>query len=222
MNSNPKRNGFTLIELMVVIVIVMVLASLAFLYSSKAIDKASRVKATQQMRDLASGMETYIADYNHPPIPGGKAPGSNRDRDPGYDTIYGDPPQPRRNFGNEAIIAALSGDSVSEFRMDNGETFKAAQLNPKGEVYVNFPFSEEKKYGVGEDGRLYDPWGREVIIAINAHSVSSPPNERILQTYGLGEWTDKKPRYERYAFWSYGKDGKKAEIYANSDDVAHW
>ncbi len=56
--------------------------------------------AVQQMRDLAMGMQAYIADYSRPPIPGGKAPGSNRDKEPGWDTIYGDPPQPKRNYGN--------------------------------------------------------------------------------------------------------------------------
>ena len=223
MKTRRKRvGGFTLVEVMVVIVIITVLASMAFMLSKRAIIKAEKVTAVQQMRDLATGMEGYIADYSRPPIPGGKAPGSNRDKEPGWDTIYGDPPQPKRNYGNEAIIGPLSGDSKSDYRMDNGEIFRATQLNPKGNQYINFPYSEEKKNGVGDDGRLYDPWGHEVIIAINAHAPNSTPDERRLDTYGLGEWTDKMPRFERFAFWSYGKDGTKQETLSQSDDVTFW
>ncbi|MEP4079663.1 type II secretion system protein [Haloferula sp.] len=222
MKSLNRTRGFTLVELMVVIVIVTVLASLVFMFSNRAMNKAEKVTAIQQMRDLSAGMEAYIADYKTPPIPGGKAPGSDRNKEPGWDTIYGDPPQPNRNYGNEAIIGPLSGDSASDFQMDNGEVFRASELNPKGNQYVQFKYSEEKKNGVGEDGRLYDPWGHEVIIAINAHAPNSTPDERRLNTYGLGEWTDKKPRFERYAFWSYGKDGVKQDTYSNSDDVVFW
>lgn len=223
MKPYKKRiGGFTLVELMVVIVIIAVLASLAFMLSKRAIGNAEKVTAIQQMRDLAMGMEGYIADYNRPPIPGGKAPGSDRDKDPGWDTIYGDPPQPKRNYGNEAIIGPLSGDGQSDYQMDNGEIFRAKELNPKGSQYIQFPFSEDKRNGVGDDGRLYDPWGNEVIIAINSHSPSGPIDERMLDTYGLGEWTDKKPRFERFAFWSYGKDGKKQENLSQSDDVTFW
>ncbi|MGB6223135.1 type II secretion system protein [Haloferula sp.] len=221
--KNPRiGSGFTLVELMVVVVIITVLASAVFLFSKRAINRAEKMAAIQQMRDLGAGLEGYIADYGRAPIPGGKAPGINRDKEPGWDTIYGDPPQPKRNYGNEAIIGALSGDGASDFRMDNGEIFRAKQLNPKGNQYLRFPFSKEMKNGVGEDGRLYDPWGFEVVIAINSHALGSPPDERRLDTYGLGEWTDKKPRFERYAFWSYGKDGMKDESLSQSDDVAFW
>lgn len=220
--KQPKRPGFTLVELMVAIVIVAVLAAVVFTVGSRAIAKASKTQVLQQMRDLAQGFEAYAVDYGHPPVPGGKKPGSNRNEAPGWDTIYGDPPQPNRNYGNEPIIVSLMGESDRAFRMDNGETFYANDLNPKGERYLNFPYAPDNRNGVGEDGRLYDPWGRELIIAINAHAPNSPTHERILETYGLGEWTDRKPRYESYAFWSYGKDGEKAETYANSDDVAFW
>jgi len=222
MKVSKMARGFTLVELMVVIVIVVVLASMVFLFSNRAINRAEKLTAVQQMRDLGAGMEGYIADYGRPPIPGGKSPGSNRDEEPGWDTIYGDPPQPKRNYGNEAIIGPLSGDAKSDFQMDNGEVFRAAELNPKGNQYIQFPFVEDKKNGVGDDGRLYDPWGHEVIIAINSHAPGSKPDERRLDTYGLGEWTDKKPRFERYAFWSYGRDGEKQETIAQSDDVAFW
>lgn len=222
MESSRRSGGFTLVELMVVIVIITVLASLAFMFSTRAVNRAEKVTAIQQMRDLSMGMEAYIADYGHPPIPGGKAPGSDRGKEPGWDTIYGDPPQPKRNYGNEAIIGPLTGDSRSDYQMDNGEIFRAKQLNPRGNQYLQFPFSEDMVNGVGDDGRLYDPWGNEVIIAINAHSPVGPIHERKLDTYGLAEWTDKRPRFERFAFWSYGKDGKKQETYAASDDVAFW
>ncbi|MEM9238212.1 MAG: type II secretion system protein [Verrucomicrobiota bacterium] len=214
--------GFTLVELMVTIVIVAVLALLIATFANRALTRAEKVTAVQQMRDLSAGMEGYIADYKRPPIPSGKSPGANRDREPGWDTIYGDPPQPNRNYGNEAIIVPLSGDSEGVFQMDNGERFFASQLNSKGNQYIQFPLAIDRRNGVGDDGRLYDPWGREVIIAINAHSVTGVPKDRKLDTYGLAEWSDRFPRFERYAFWSYGKDGVKSETLSRSDDVIFW
>ena len=56
MKSVKRAGGFTLVELMVVVVITLVLASMVFMFSARAINRAEKVKAVQQMRDLAMGM----------------------------------------------------------------------------------------------------------------------------------------------------------------------
>ncbi len=92
---------------------------------------------------------------------------------------------------------------------------------------------------MGKDGKLYDPWGREVMIAINTFNRSGYPlldfnngqDDRRLHTWGLAEYKETKPQEQAYVFWSYGKDGKKGKgaanvnaivPYANSDDVISW
>jgi hypothetical protein len=104
---------------------------------------------------------------------------------------------------------------------------------------VAFPFAPDKKGGVGDDGKLYDPWGGEIMIAINVeNSIDSEledfdngKNDRRMHTWGLAEYTETKPREQAYVLWSYGKDKKKGKnapsvnsvvSLQNSDDVISW
>jgi prepilin-type N-terminal cleavage/methylation domain-containing protein len=60
--SLPK--GFTLVELMVTIVIVVILASLSFSGYQKIMKKAGMAKTMSNMRQLASGTVLYTQDHN--------------------------------------------------------------------------------------------------------------------------------------------------------------
>ncbi len=211
-----KRAGFTLIELLVVIVIVAALAGLIFMFAQRGILKAQKAQTLQQMRDMGLGVEAFSIDYNRPPIPQSKL-------DTGWDTIYGDP---GGTYGSEVIIGALIGDEA-EFSTGTDEVFSARQMNPRGENYIQPIIVDDNRSGVGrEDGKFYDAWGNEIMFAIN-----TPPFEKVfdngkydkvLHTWTLAEWADKKPRYQFHVLWSYGKDGIKAESYAGSDDVANF
>lgn len=106
---------------------------------------------------------------------------------------------------------------------------------------MTFPLAPDNKGGVGRDGKLYDPWGREIMVAVNGFNApgmdladsGDPPgqNDRYLNTFGFGEYKETKPRFQSYVFWSYGKDGKKGKngpnywtkvALAGSDDVISW
>lgn len=106
---------------------------------------------------------------------------------------------------------------------------------------MSFPIATNNKSGVGEDGKLYDPWGGEVMVAINGFKSTDPgadlvdfsggQNDRRLHTWGLAEYTETKPKDEDFVFWSYGKDKKKGRKAASndmvvplagSDDVISW
>lgn len=131
------------------------------------------------------------------------------------------------------MVAALAGED-KDFPYP-GENFSARGANPRSEPYMVFPFSANDKNGVGPDGKLYDPWGREVMVAINGFAApgrtlvafSKGESDRRLDTRGLAEYTETKPLEQAYVFWSYGKDGKKGKggnsgdivPYAGSDDV---
>lgn len=56
------RRGFTLVELMVTIVIIVVLASLAFVISRKALSNAAQTKAVNSMRQVAQANAAYSTE----------------------------------------------------------------------------------------------------------------------------------------------------------------
>ena len=234
MNSmkNPttrSQSGFTLVELLVVILIIAVLAVLVALGANRFIEGSRKVKAMSQFRDFQVGMSLFEGDYQKPPIPQSK-------RDTGWDTIYGDA---GGNYTNQFLVSALAGEDKDY--PYKGENFSSKDVNPRNESYMTFPFAPDNKSGVGKDGKLYDPWGSEVMVAINGFKSNNAgsvlvdfnkgQNDRRLHTWGLAEYTETKPKDQSYVFWSYGKDKKKGKNgpevgsvvpYAGSDDVISW
>ena len=221
--------GFTLVELLVVVSIIVVLAVLVTAGAGKFIESGRKVQAMAQFRDFQVGLTLFEGDYQKPPIPQSK-------RDTGWDTIYGNA---GGFYTNQFLIAALAGEDKDY--PYQGENFSAKDVNPRNESYMTFPLSPDNRGGVGKDGKLYDPWGREVMVAINglkstndAHKLvdfNSGQNDRRLHTWGLAEYTETKPKDESFVFWSYGKDGKKGKNQSNSqsvvplagsDDVISW
>ena len=233
MNSNkpilPQASGFTLVELLVVIAIIAVLAALVTLGASRFIESGRKVQTMAQFRDFQVGMSLFESDYRKPPIPQSK-------RDTGYDTIYGDP---GGTYSTQFLVSALAGEDKDYPYV--GENFSSRDVNPRNESYMTFPLVHNNKGGVGTDGKLYDPWGKELMVAINGFKSTNPQdnlvafnqgrNDRRLHTWGLAEYTETKPREQSYVFWSYGKDGKKGKASPNnqavvslagSDDMISW
>lgn len=217
------RRGFTLIELLVVIMIIVVLAVLSVIGAGKFIENGRKVQALAQIRDLSSGLQAFSVDYQRGPIPKEK-------RDAGVDTVYGDPDA---KYTNDFIISSLLGDP-KEFSYGDS-SFDVADVNPKKERYLEMAYSGEKKNGVGPDGILYDPWGKSMMIAINTPPYRTDEaegvNDKQMWTFGVGEYSDSKPREQEFVIWSFGKDGKKGNKggsktdiipSANSDDVLSW
>lgn len=227
MKQNPisKTRGFTLVELLVVISIVAVLAVLTVIGARRFIEKGRKVQMMAQFRDLGIGMTLFANDYSKPPIPQSK-------RDTGWDTIYGDP---GGNYSTQFLISALAGEDKDY--PYGGDKFSAKQANPRGESYIIFPAaSADNKGGVGKDGRLYDPWGGEVMVAINGFKSTNANDELVpfnngrnderLHTWGLAEYRETKPKEQPFVFWSYGKDKRigrnGVNTLTNSDDVISW
>lgn len=224
---NPSSMGFTLVELLVVIAIVAVLASLGFLTSNRFMENGRKVQALAQFKDFQTGLALFEVDYQKPPIPDSK-------QWDGFDTIYGNP---NPLYHNGFLVATLVGET-KEFAY-KGETFSVDQVNRLKQSYIQFPFKKDKKGGVGPDGNLYDPWGNEIIVAVNGMKgrnldlldFREGMSDRRLHTWKLAEYTDTKPKDQAYVFWSYGKDKKKGRNgaspgavvpYAGSDDVISW
>ncbi len=65
--STQKRNGFTLIELMVVVVIIGILAAIAIPKYQDVTDSAKYAACRSNLRNIASALNLYAADNGEYP-----------------------------------------------------------------------------------------------------------------------------------------------------------
>ena len=82
MIQNKSRGGFTLVELLVVIGVIAVLASLSLAVLSKVGAASDRSKAISNMRQIGAGIALFAAD-NDGRLPGPLWPGQLAQFDPG-------------------------------------------------------------------------------------------------------------------------------------------
>lgn len=221
--------GYTLVELLIVIVIIAVLAALVFGGVTKAMNRARRLTCASLMKNAATGLTNYMADnYGKTPAPATKKT---------WDAIYGDP---GGLYSTEWILAVLLG-SDGAFQETDGSSSSAKDANPSGTTYIEFERKGEPKGGLYIDSqnkpKLYDPWGREIIFAINSPQQGVYFNngfqDQVLHTWGLCEYVDTKVEAIPFAMISAGEDGKKGKqgqeslfdgstTFAGSDDVISW
>lgn len=214
--TGPLRRGFTLIEIMVVIAIIGLLTLMAFVVAQRVILGSQKVVCTNLMRNISVGLEAYDVDYNKPPLPDVKKD---------WDTILGDP---GGLYSTSALVSVLTGGEDSEWAENDGNFYDLSKLNPSRTVYLEMnELTSVKDGGLGKDGKLYDPWGQELMIAFNSRIKGQDSNggyrDEILHTWGLAEWAESKPAYQNHVMWSYGKDKKKGvgdeARFRGSDDV---
>ena len=64
-----RRSAFTLIELLVVIAIIAILAAILFPVFAQAREKARAASSLSNLRQLSTGVMSYISDYDEVMIP---------------------------------------------------------------------------------------------------------------------------------------------------------
>ncbi len=117
-----RRNGFTLIELLVVIAIIAILAAILFPVFAKAREKARQTSCLSNIRQLSTGLLSYVQDYDEE-MPGGLLypdPGNPSVR---YSWRYMIQPYvknsqifkcPTNQWGNTALYGNQGGDGPDE------------------------------------------------------------------------------------------------------------
>lgn len=216
LHTQNSRAGFTLVELLVVIAIVAVLAALTFSVVNRAILKGKQTTCINLMRNVEIGMEAYYMEQNRPPLP------KHKDD---KDTIFGDP---GGLYSTAPLLAILLGDDELTWdESDTGDTFDMSRLNQKRIQYLELTIANSGEAGLRKDGKLYDAWNREMMIAVNSRVQTTDFNngtaDTRLHTFGLAEWADAKPGTQDYVMWTYGADGEFGKgsdhRFAGSDDV---
>jgi prepilin-type N-terminal cleavage/methylation domain-containing protein len=79
---NPGRSGFTLIELTVVVLLIMILMGFVFTAGQGMFDRARKTQAKNDLTQIVTAVNAYYTEYGKYPM---------ADIKQGFDTLYGDP-----------------------------------------------------------------------------------------------------------------------------------
>ena len=141
-SAESRREGFTLLEILVVISIIAVLAGLLFPGIQGAFINAKKTQALSAIRDITTGLKQYQVDYGRFPLPAGLASEEVMDLDAG-----------------SLVLKVLLGENPQ-------------RLNPKAERYIEPKVGKAGAgglIGAGDHYSLIDPWGQpyHVILDLN-------------------------------------------------------
>jgi prepilin-type N-terminal cleavage/methylation domain-containing protein len=155
MNKQIKhyvRRGFTLVELLVVIMIILVLAGLGTGAYLGVLEKARRVTSQASATNIASAVEAFYSEYDLMPAPASGAP--DEDSDPGLKTDATD------GIDVLTVLARMEDDN-DDMQNERKLLFlgvKEAE-NSKGGIVYNTAGDEIKG--------LYDSWGMPFYIVLD-------------------------------------------------------
>ncbi|MFP6874241.1 MAG: prepilin-type N-terminal cleavage/methylation domain-containing protein [Verrucomicrobiales bacterium] len=164
--------AFTLIELLIVIVIIAILAAVAFPVYGMVMEVVRKTEAEKDVQDIKAAISTYNLEY-------GKFP-------------YGGEQDVELNTEDDEIMSVLAGVEGNPLNQ-RGKVFYQGKRakngrdgNPTGGIY-----------GENDDLRMADPWGQPYYIIIDANYDSKVLNpdtggDDLRQTIVV--WSKGKPR----------------------------
>ncbi len=170
MKANMKtfhrlRSGFSLIELLVVITIVLVIAGLIYGVGQSAINNANKTKAASDAKMVAAAVDAYFAEYRHWPLCGDGYPSPPvsttdwLDGDSMYNILFGGPGGTNTGMSN-AVNDCGNTDGSGNFTGGNH-----GSANPKKIVFLSVSARETcpthccGNPGIWGGPAFKDPWG---------------------------------------------------------------
>ena len=146
--TKRKLSAFTLIELLIVIVIIAILASVAFPVTALVMEQARKAEAKNEVSNLVNAIKMYELEYGKLPFQAGEGGESDLEMDTFQDNII-------------SVLAGYNVDGLNprEKPFYEGKTAK----NPDSEKPAGGMF------GSDEQLQLADPWGNEYYITIDSN-----------------------------------------------------
>ncbi|WP_309397945.1 prepilin-type N-terminal cleavage/methylation domain-containing protein [Cerasicoccus maritimus] len=144
--SVKRRQGFTLVELLIVIAIIAILSSIVFGLTRGIAVKQARSKAQAEMQAIATALESYKLKYGDYPWLG--------------------------EDDTENLVKHLTGEYKMTPTTDgNGDT----TVNPNDTVPTanRRPFIDEEDFTIDSNGRFQDPWGNNYIYYYKRNNTST-------------------------------------------------
>jgi prepilin-type N-terminal cleavage/methylation domain-containing protein len=180
--SNRRApSGFTLVELLVVISIIVVLAALSFGAAQTAIKKANTLKAKTAATNLASSVEQYYQEYSKLPMIGGASDEVRTEGEAGIELLL-------VLMGKEDDTGTMQNPRKLPFlTVETGKN-----KNKGGLVYSNGGAG-------GQIEGLYDAWGQPFYIKMDTEY-----EDEILDPLIQGNVV----RDKKVIVYSYGPDKK--------------
>jgi|SRR6266404_19220 len=204
-----RGHGFTLIEMIVVILIIGTLAALLVPAAQRTLDRAKSAQAKNDVTQIVTAVNAYYTEYGKYPIATNDTPIANtadlfytlRAIDPGVGANLGNAANPRK-------IVFISPPDAKSLTSPRGGI---AQQDVLVGITVTIP-----------KGSFVDPWGTTYKVAIDGDY----DNQITTNPYGANNGAGAQPLQQGVIAWSFGKDktlGKSGNnVYTGSDDIISW
>jgi prepilin-type N-terminal cleavage/methylation domain-containing protein len=196
MKTQPlrRKNGFTLVELLVVITIIAVLAGAAAPMAMSAIQKAKKMRALNTCMGIASAVNSFYTEYGAMPRDGMESDTEvNTKTDLDFLKVL---------LGTETESTLLNTRAIKFLNVEEGKG------NKDGLMYVSG--------SAGQITGLYDPWGGPYLVMLDGDY-----DEEIKVTPSGGTKTTTL-HGRRVAVWTNGADGVSGKGGKVADDVKTW
>jgi len=144
-NPTMQMRGFTLIELLIVVAIIAILAAIAIPNFLQAQTRAKVSRVRSDLRVMATGMESYYADWNHYPLSGGILQDTDELQYPLESPFDGQVRNRFVGFSLTTPVSYLSSLPFDPFMDDPVQEMNYFYLNNYGERvrYIQYEMGEE-------------------------------------------------------------------------------
>ena len=190
--TKRKLSAFTLIELLIVIVIIAILASVAFPVTALVMDQARKAEAKNEVTNLVNAIKMYELEYGKLPFQAGEGGESDLEMDTFQDNII-------------SVLAGYNVDGLNPRLKPfyEGKTAKNSDAEkPAGGLF-----------GSDEQLQLADPWGHEYYIVIDSNY------DNIIQDLPGSEGDDVRTKV---AVYTKGKIDASGEVEPIKKWIRSW